>query len=160
MFGSGSRSIERSGSHIGIGIAMIGVPPGSAIDLDVTLEAVVEGVLVTGATRGDGETGENVTANVKTIRTVPLDLRPALTRLGLPVPAVLEVRGEALMKRQDFEGLNDRMRAAGTKTFANPRNAAAGSLRQLDSAVAASRRLSFFAYALGEVDGFDRGESH
>lgn len=119
-----------------------------------------DGILVTGATRGDGETGENVTANVKTIRSIPMDLRPALAREGLPVPAVLEVRGEALMKRQDFETLNERMRQAGAKTFANPRNAAAGSLRQLDSAVAASRRLSFFAYAMGETEGFERGDSH
>ena len=108
------------------------------------------GVLVQAATRGDGETGEDVTANVRTIGQVPLRLPP-------DVPAVLEVRGEVYMRRDDFEALNERQRqriaagAKGEKTFVNPRNAAAGAVRQLDSGIAADRPLSFFAYGLGEV---------
>ena len=110
------------------------------------------GVLVQAATRGDGETGEDVTANVRTIGQIPL-------RLSADVPAVLEVRGEVYMRRDDFEALNDRQRARiaagakGEKTFVNPRNAAAGAARQLDSGIAADRPLSFFAYGLGEVTG-------
>ena len=112
------------------------------------------GVLVQGATRGDGETGEDVTANVRTIGQIPL-------RLPEGVPAVLEVRGEVYMRRDDFETLNERQRqriAAGAKsekTFVNPRNAAAGAVRQLDSGIAADRPLSFFAYGLGEVNASD-----
>lgn len=118
------------------------------------------GVLVRGATRGDGETGEDVTAQVKTIKTIPHDIRAACQRLGLEVPSRLEVRGEVLMFRADFQALNDRLRAAGQAPMANPRNAAAGSLRQIDPAVTATRPLSFFAYALGVADGFDGGASH
>ena len=105
-----------------------------------------KGVLVQAATRGDGTTGEDVTANVRTIRTIPL-------RLQGEVPDVLEVRGEVIMHRADFEALNRRQIAEGQKTFVNPRNAAAGSLRQLDPAVTARRTLHFYAYALGEVSG-------
>ena len=104
-----------------------------------------KGVLVRASTRGDGTTGEDVTANVRTIRTIPLRLDPA------SVPDVLEVRGEVIMHRDDFEALNRRQLEAGEKTFANPRNAAAGSLRQLDPKITAKRRLHFYAYALGEV---------
>jgi DNA ligase (NAD+) len=108
------------------------------------------GVLVQAATRGDGETGEEVTANIRTIGQIPL-------RLPADAPAVLEVRGEVYMRRDDFERLNERQRqriAAGTKgekTFVNPRNAAAGAVRQLDSGIAAERPLSFFAYGLGDI---------
>lgn len=102
------------------------------------------GVLVMAATRGDGEVGEDVTPNVRTIRSVPLRLTGA-------APAVLEVRGEVLMKRADFDALNARQRAAGEKVFVNPRNAAAGFLRQLDSRITVQRPLSFYAYGLGEV---------
>lgn len=103
------------------------------------------GRLVHAATRGDGYTGEDVTANVRTIRSIPLQLR------GDQVPEVLEVRGEVIMKKADFMQMNARLQDAAEKTFVNPRNAAAGSLRQLDPQVVASRPLSFYAYGLGEV---------
>lgn len=118
------------------------------------------GQLERGATRGDGETGEDVTANVRTIRNIPLDIRQSCQDAGVPVPALLEVRGEVLMARKDFEKVNEALRVAGAQTLANPRNAAAGSMRQLDTRITASRRLSFFAYALGMAEGFDRGSSH
>lgn len=105
-----------------------------------------KGVLVQAATRGDGSAGEDVTANARTIRTIPL-------RLEGDFPDVLEVRGEVIMHRDDFEALNRRQAEEGQKTFVNPRNAAAGSLRQLDPAVTARRTLHFYAYALGEVSG-------
>ena len=104
------------------------------------------GLLAQAATRGDGTTGEEVTANIRTVRAIPLRL------LGI-APAVLEVRGEVLMYRRDFDRLNERQRAAGEREFVNPRNAAAGSLRQLDPAVTAARPLRFFAYGVGEVAG-------
>jgi len=112
------------------------------------------GVLVQGATRGDGRVGEDVTQNVRTIRAVPLRL------IGEGWPAVLEVRGEIVMPRSGFEALNRRQLARGEKPFANPRNAAAGSLRQLDSRVTAERPLIFFAYGVGEVVGHPMCESH
>ena len=105
------------------------------------------GILVQAATRGDGETGEDVTQNIRTVRAIPLRLRGN-------APAVLEVRGEVYMRRDDFDALNARQLAAGEKTFVNPRNAAAGSIRQLDPGIAARRPLSFFAYGLGETDGW------
>ncbi|WP_296869637.1 NAD-dependent DNA ligase LigA [Tibeticola sp.] len=104
----------------------------------------VDRVLVQAATRGDGEVGEDVTQNIRTIGQIPLRLPDA-------APALVEVRGEVYMRRDDFERLNERQRAAGDKTFVNPRNAAAGAVRQLDPAIAAQRPLSFFAYALGEL---------
>jgi len=103
-----------------------------------------QGVLVQAATRGDGEVGEDVTQNIRTIGQIPL-------RLLEGVPPVLEVRGEVYMRRDDFEALNEAQRQKGEKTFVNPRNAAAGSVRQLDPAIAAQRPLSFFVYGLGEV---------
>ncbi len=112
------------------------------------------GVLVQAATRGDGEVGEDVTQNIRTIGQIPLKL---LARPGQPVPPVLEVRGEVYMRRDAFDALNERQRqkmaagVKGEKTFVNPRNAAAGAVRQLDPAIAAQRPLSFFAYGLGEV---------
>ena len=111
------------------------------------------GVLVQAATRGDGETGEDVTANIRTVGQVPLRLR------GVEAP-VLEVRGEVYMRRDAFEALNERQRQRGDKTFVNPRNTAAGALRQLDPAVTARRPLCFFAYGLGEVQGWDVPATH
>ncbi len=103
-----------------------------------------QGVLVQAATRGDGEVGEDVTQNIRTIGQIPL-------RLPDGVPPVLEARGEVYLRRDDFEFLNEKQRQKGEKTFVNPRNAAAGAVRQLDPAIAAQRPLSFFAYGLGEV---------
>ncbi len=113
------------------------------------------GILVQAATRGDGEFGEDVTHNVRTIGQIPLQLSE--------VPSVLEVRGEVYMRRDDFDALNERQLLKisegikGEKTFVNPRNAAAGAVRQLDSNIAAQRPLSFFAYGLGEVSGWTSG---
>lgn len=104
------------------------------------------GVFVRAATRGDGTRGEDVTANVRTIRAVPL-------RLMGSSPELLEVRGEVLLYRRDFERVNEHQRAAGEREFVNPRNAAAGSLRQLDASVTARRPLRFFAYGIGKVAG-------
>ena len=106
-----------------------------------------QGRLVHAVTRGDGEVGEEVTHNIRTIRQIPLTLP---TGVG-GVPPVLEVRGEVYMRRADLEKLNARQEAAGAKLFANPRNAAAGAVRQLDSNIAAQRPLSFFAYGMGDV---------
>ena len=129
----------------GIGVDAIAYSAEPKLDgLAVSLR-YEHGLLRQAATRGDGTTGEDITANVRTIRAIPLRLA------GGGWPEVLEVRGEVFMLRRDFERLNERARERGDKTFANPRNAAAGSLRQLDPAVTAGRRLSFYAYGLGEV---------
>ncbi len=106
-----------------------------------------DGALERGATRGDGTTGEDITHNVKTIRSVPLRLR------GRGYPSLLEVRGEVYMPRSGFEALNDRARERGEKLFVNPRNAAAGSLRQLDPKVTAARPLELCSYSVGLVEG-------
>ncbi len=118
----------------------------------------VDGLLVQATTRGDGETGEDVTQNIRTIHVIPLRLQavrddgPSADRDEL-LPEVLEVRGEVYMSRRDFARYNERQRALGMDTLVNPRNAAAGSIRQLDPALAARRPLSFFAYGLGEALG-------
>lgn len=112
------------------------------------------GLLVQGATRGDGYTGENVTHNLRTIRAIPIKLATDQP------PALLEVRGEVLMLKRDFERLNQMQEAQGGKLFANPRNAAAGSLRQLDPRITATRPLHFFAYGLGETVGAPGFASH
>ena len=106
------------------------------------------GSFAQGATRGDGQTGEDVTPNLRTIRSIPLRLR------GREFPETLDVRGEVLIYRSDFQKLNERQRSRGDKEFANPRNAAAGSLRQLDSRITASRPLRFFAYGIGDIKGW------
>jgi len=111
------------------------------------------GVLVQAATRGDGETGEDVTQNVRTIHCIPLRLK------GL-APALLEVRGEVYMSRPDFERYNARQREQGRPTLVNPRNGAAGSIRQLDPKIAAERPLSFYAYGIGETRGWTLPPSH
>ena len=108
-----------------------------------------KGKLVQAATRGDGKVGENVTSNVMTIKAIPLKLT------GDKVPDYIDVRGEVIMTRSGFNQWNERARATGGKVFANPRNAAAGSLRQLDPKVTAKRPLAFFAYYVGECEGYD-----
>jgi DNA ligase (NAD+) len=124
----------------------------------LAVELVYEnGALVAGLTRGDGETGEDVTSNIRTIRNIPLTLPPdPLT------PELLEVRGEVVMRKDDFHALNDTQEEEGGKVFANPRNAAAGSLRQLDPRVTARRPLRFLAYGIGLArwaDGVSRWDS-
>ncbi len=113
----------------------------------------VQGVLEQGATRGDGATGEDVTANLRTIRAIPLRLRG-------DAPALLEVRGEVYMPRAGFLEFNQRALERGEKTLANPRNGAAGSLRQLDPTITAQRPLAFYAYGLGAHEGFDLPATH
>ncbi len=130
----------------GTGVAQVGYCCELKFDgLAISLR-YIDGVLERAATRGDGTVGEDVTANVRTIRAVPL-------RLARPVPGVFEVRGEVLMFRADFERLNAHQRAQEAREFANPRNAAAGSLRQLDPSITAQRRLQFFAYGAVGSDG-------
>jgi DNA ligase (NAD+) len=118
------------------------------------------GVLVQAATRGDGETGEDVTQNVRTIREVPLRLAAVSGGSLSAAPEVLEIRGEVYMRRDQFDAFNARAIAAGERTLVNPRNAAAGSIRQLDPAIAARRPLSFFAYGLGDVRGWGGPDTH
>ncbi len=105
-----------------------------------------QGVLVSGATRGDGRTGEGITSNLRTLRSVPLKL------MGKNVPELVEVRGEVIMRHSGFEALNERAREEGSKVFANPRNAAAGSLRQLDPRITATRPLEFHAYQAARLE--------
>lgn len=119
--------------------------------LAITL-SYVNGIFVQGATRGDGSVGEDVTENLRTIRTLPLHLPQAFP--------LVEIRGEVLMMKKDFLALNKAQENKGEKQFANPRNAAAGSLRQLDSRITASRRLSFFAYGVGAVEGVQLPPAH
>jgi DNA ligase (NAD+) len=114
------------------------------------------GILVQAATRGDGETGEDVTQNVRTVHRIPL----RLSGDALDIPAVLEVRGEIYMRRPDFDRYNARQRAFNRPTLVNPRNGAAGSIRQLDPAIAAQRPLSFYAYGLGEFRGWELPATH
>ena len=112
------------------------------------------GRLVLGATRGDGRQGEDITANLRTVKRIPLSLH------GSGFPETLEVRGELIMRRSDFQAFNSEQEAAGEKVFVNPRNAAAGSVRLLDSRVTATRPLDFFAYSVGYVSGGELPASH
>ena len=113
-----------------------------------------EGIFVRGATRGDGSSGEDITANLRTIGAIPLQLS------GNNFPSILEVRGEVFMPIAGFEAMNLSAQAAGEKIFVNPRNAAAGSLRQLDSRITAQRPLSFYAYGIGLVEGSELPSKH
>jgi len=118
-----------------------------------------KGVMKTASTRGDGLIGENVTQNIKTVSSIPLILSPRSSRHGdsavslLPVPALIEIRGEIVIEREAFRALNHRRTRDGESAFANPRNAAAGSLRQLDPGITAKRPLDFFSYAIGAAEG-------
>ncbi|WP_043644341.1 NAD-dependent DNA ligase LigA [Fundidesulfovibrio putealis] len=119
----------------------------------LALEVIYEdGRFVSALTRGDGETGEDVTDNIRTVRNLPLDITARAAKARLPVPKLLEVRGEVVITKADFHALNDAQDEAGGKVFANPRNAAAGSVRQLDSRITASRPLKFFAYGIGQTE--------
>jgi DNA ligase (NAD+) len=130
---------DGSGPHL---VGYVAEPKIDGLSLSIRYE---RGKLARAATRGDGQVGEDVTANVRTISDVPGELAAP------PFPDVLEVRGEAYMSKADFLALNERQAAAGAKPFANPRNAAAGSLRQIDPSVTAERPLRFYAYSLGEA---------
>jgi DNA ligase (NAD+) len=125
-------------------LSFVGEPKIDGLSISITYE---RGKLVRAATRGDGSEGEDVTANILTLRNVPKSLR------GKKFPDHIEIRGEVFMTKADFLALNAAQEAAGGKIFANPRNAAAGSLRQLDASITASRPLSLFAYAMGEASG-------
>jgi len=160
----------QKGERLALGSDALAVVEGGPLDYVAELKfdglainlRYENGLLVQAATRGDGEVGEDVTHNIRTVRQIPLRLGAAAlagpnSPATLPAPAVLEVRGEVYLRRADFEKLNAEQRekiaqgAKGEKTFVNPRNAAAGGMRQLDPAMAAKRRLSFFAYGVGEV---------
>ena len=139
-----------------------GLPPGEEVEYSTELKfdglainlRYEDGLLVQAATRGDGATGENVTANIRTVYDIPLRLHTEHP------PKVLDIRGEVLMFKADFAKMNARQRDAGLKEFANPRNAAAGSLRQLDSRVTAQRALRFFAYGIGTLEGATMPATH
>lgn len=137
--------------HIDTDISFACEPKIDGLALSLRYEA---GMLVKAATRGDGQTGEDVTTNVKTIRNIPLRLKTKQP------PDMIEIRGEVYMRKADFEALNTTVTAKGDNAFANPRNAAAGSLRQLDSKITAKRPLKFIAYGMGASEGFDIPDKH
>jgi DNA ligase (NAD+) len=137
----------------GLGVAQPAYAAEPKLDgLAISL-AYEDGALTRGATRGDGETGEDVTANLRTLRSIPLKLRGK-------APRYMEVRGEVYMPIEGFRQLNRGQEKAGGKVFANPRNAAAGSLRQLDPKISAARPLSFYAYGFGATEGWTRPKAH
>jgi DNA ligase (NAD+) len=125
----------------GVALEFVGEPKIDGLSISLTYE---HGKFVRGATRGDGATGEDVTENLRTLKAIPKKLHGA-------VPALIEIRGEVFLSKPDFLRLNESQAASGDKIFANPRNAAAGSLRQLDARITASRPLSLFAYAMGQA---------
>jgi len=127
-------------------LTLVGEPKIDGLSVSLTYD---QGRLVRAATRGDGMVGEDVTANIRTLRSVPTTL--AGRAPDRPIPAHIEIRGEIFMTKADFLAMNAAQEAAGDKVFANPRNAAAGSLRQLDPTITASRPLAMFAYAMGEA---------
>jgi DNA ligase (NAD+) len=126
-------------------------PKLDGLAVNITYE---DGVLTHAATRGDGSTGENITANIKTISSVPLKLRTDKP------PRFIEVRGEVYMPKAGFEAYNQKARESGEKTFVNPRNAAAGSLRQLNPAITANRPLAIYCYSIGACEGYKLPDSH
>ena len=139
-----SEFLDRARRFLGLtdpAIALVGEPKIDGLSISLTYE---HGRLAAAATRGDGMIGEDVTANIRTLRTVPQTLHAA-------APERIEIRGEVFMTKADFLALNTAQEAAGEKIFANPRNAAAGSLRQLDAGITATRPLSMFAYAMGQA---------
>ena len=138
------RRIQEGLNHPNAAVAYCCEPKLDGLAVSLRYE---QGVLVCGATRGDGAVGEDITANLRTVHSIPLRLE------GQGWPPVLEVRGEVYMPKAGFQALNARQQAAGAKLFANPRNAAAGSLRQLDSRITATRPLAFCCYGIGYVDG-------
>lgn len=140
------RRIKELGQVAGEEVAYVVEPKFDGLAVELIYE---NGVLVRGSTRGDGYTGEQVTENLRTIKTIPLRLLE--TDLGIPI--LMEVRGEVIINKSDFQRLNRRRAKAGEPPFANPRNAAAGSVRQLDSKITALRPLSMFAYSVGVVEG-------
>lgn len=132
------------------------VKPALAVELKIDGLALAltfeQGNLIVGATRGNGVEGENITPHVRTINSIPLSI-PVPGRASVSPPERIEVRGEVYMRRSEFDAMNESLEAAGQKTFANPRNGAAGSLRQLNPSITATRPLRFFAYSVGPYDG-------
>lgn len=149
LIGFGKRISEIVGKNID-DMEFIAEPKLDGLAVNIRYE---QGKLVQGATRGDGERGEDITQNIRTIKSIPLSL------VANKIPEVLEVRGEVFISKQGFLTLNKNQQKAGAKTFANPRNAAAGSLRQLDSSITATRPLEFYAYGVGEVKNGSIGKS-
>ncbi|MEO6699339.1 MAG: NAD-dependent DNA ligase LigA, partial [Paraperlucidibaca sp.] len=145
------RARERLNWDLSVGLPYVCEPKFDGLAVSLLYR---DGLLVQAATRGDGQTGEDITANIRTIRSVPLRLSSATA------PALLEVRGEVLMPQHGFEALNAQQAERGDKLFANPRNAAAGALRQLDPSITAQRPLDFYAYAIAQIDGADWPITH
>ena len=132
----------------GLGLNKIGYVAEPKLD-GLAVELVYEnGMFINGSTRGNGEVGEDITQNLKTIKAIPLKLQD-----GYKIPTLLEVRGEVFIDHTDFKTMNIKRLQDGVQPFANPRNSAAGSLRQLDSTITAQRPLRIFCYALGTIDG-------
>ncbi len=146
-----SERLKTGGMDVDANLAFAAEPKldGLAVSL-----SYYQGEFIQGSTRGDGQTGEDITANLKTIRTIPLKLH------GAKIPGVLEVRGEVFMTKGGLSALNKRQKDIGDKVFANPRNAAAGSLRQLDPEITRLRPLQFFAYGLGQVQNWPMPTTH